>query len=104
MNRFAQFILRAIIGLVLGVFLLAVVCVLTFAYAWWTESTANIPGIIHVEHLVINDAPAFDFVPNFLGMGIAVAAVALLGGLTALIPRKRARLQHVRPEEQRVSP
>ncbi len=89
MTRIGQFILRTILGLVLAIFVLVLAALLTFIYAWLTQNSGTLPGIITVDYLVVNDTPAFDFVPNFAGFGTAALVLGLLVGATAFLPTRR---------------
>ena len=42
-----------------------------------------------MDYLVVNDTPAFDFVPNFAGFGTAALVLGLLVGATAFLPTRR---------------
>lgn len=73
-----KLVLHGLTGLVLGVALAVIAMVTTIALAVATNARASIPGVFTAWMEQYEGAPSLVFVPNELGLGIAVALVAVL--------------------------
>ncbi len=71
-----KILLHCFTGLVLGVCVVFIAIAAAMAMAFGTAGDVVIPGVIRIWRTVENGATALNFVPEPLGMGIAVLVVA----------------------------
>lgn len=78
MNTLGNLIARVILGLLLGAAVVFIVLACGVGYAFFSGQQLVLPGLLEAWFTTENGLPALNFRPQFTGMAIAVAAVALL--------------------------
>lgn len=84
--------INIITGIVVGFVGVFIVVIVAIAFAFVTNGTGGIPGLIDIWTTTENGATAINFNPNFAGMGIAALGVALVYiAVSTLVVRRRPR-------------
>lgn len=83
MNDIARAVTRVFVGAIFGFAIFFLTAVGLIGYAYTSEQAAILPGIFRAWTTSENGAPAVSFEPNFIGIFIAVAAIALINAVPA---------------------
>jgi hypothetical protein len=86
-----RILLHCFAGLVLGVCVVFLAIAASLVMAFSTAGDVTIPGVIRIWRSTENGATALNFVPDFVGMGIAVLACAGLYVLLTTLAGRRIR-------------
>ena len=86
-----RIVLHCFAGLVLGVCVVFLAIAASLVMAFTSAGDVTIPGIIRIWRASENGATALNFVPNVVGMGIAVLAIAGLYVLVRTLAGRGAR-------------
>lgn len=85
----------AIAGLLLGVAVMSLIIVAAVGFAFVTSTELLIPGVFRTWFTTENDMPALNFQPNFVGILVAIAVVAVVHVLSTIgVGNRVAKRKH----------